>query len=57
MFPVVTNTKIDGVDAYATNDLFVPHPTKPHLWKIVGRADDQIVLGNSEKVSMAPGFV
>lgn len=52
MFPVVTNTKINGVPAYATNDLFAPHPTREDMWKIVGRADDQIVLSNSEKVGI-----
>ncbi|KAJ4474857.1 hypothetical protein J3R30DRAFT_3406051 [Lentinula aciculospora] len=27
--PSVLNTKIDGIDAYATSDLFLPHPTMP----------------------------
>ncbi|GJE93359.1 acetyl-CoA synthetase-like protein, partial [Phanerochaete sordida] len=35
---------------YATNDLWIPHPSKPGLWKIVGRKDDVIVLGAGEKV-------
>ena len=26
------------------------HPTKPDLWKIVGRMDEQIILSNGEKV-------
>ena len=39
------------LDAYATNDLVAPHPTRPGLWKLLGRRDDQIVLSNGEKVS------
>ena len=46
----VTNTTIDGVEAYATNDLVVPHPKRPGYWKLIGRRDDQIVLANGEKV-------
>lgn len=52
--PVVTNTQIDGVDAYATSDLLVPHPTKPGLWKIHGRKDDQIMLSTGEKTNPGP---
>lgn len=40
------------MEAYATNDLFVEHPTKKGWWKIVGRVDDQIALSNGEKVSI-----
>ncbi|KAJ3758360.1 acetyl-CoA synthetase-like protein [Lentinula raphanica] len=39
---------------YATSDLFVPHPTKEHLWKVVGRVDDVVVLSNGEKCVPAP---
>jgi hypothetical protein len=52
--PVVTNTQIDGADAYATSDLLVPHPTKPGLWKIYGRKDDQIMLSTGEKTNPGP---
>ncbi|KAI0795715.1 acetyl-CoA synthetase-like protein [Abortiporus biennis] len=52
--PRVFNTKVHGRDAYATNDLFLPHPTKPHLWKIYGRADDQIMLSTGEKTNPGP---
>ncbi|KAI0370654.1 acetyl-CoA synthetase-like protein [Pilatotrama ljubarskyi] len=48
----VVNTKVDGQDAYATSDLVEPHPTKPNLWRIYGRADEQIMLSNGEKVSL-----
>ncbi|KAM5540045.1 hypothetical protein V8D89_006185 [Ganoderma adspersum] len=51
----VLNTKIGGgVDAYATNDLVVPHPTRKGLWKLYGRRDDQIVLSNGEKTNPLP---
>ncbi|KAI0272871.1 acetyl-CoA synthetase-like protein [Russula aff. rugulosa BPL654] len=52
--PVVINTQIDGVDAYATSDLLVPHPTRPGLWKIYGRKDDQIMLSTGEKTNPGP---
>ena len=45
-----TNTKIGDREAYATSDLVMRHPTKPDLWKIVGRMDEQIILSNGEKV-------
>lgn len=36
---------------YHTNDLFVPHPTRPTLWKYAGRHDDVLVLSNGEKLN------
>ncbi|EKM57056.1 uncharacterized protein PHACADRAFT_208208 [Phanerochaete carnosa HHB-10118-sp] len=39
---------------YATKDLWIPHPSKSGLWKIVGRKDDVIVLGAGEKVVPLP---
>ncbi|KDR70727.1 hypothetical protein GALMADRAFT_75816 [Galerina marginata CBS 339.88] len=39
---------------YATSDLFEPHPTKKHLWKIVGRLDDVIIHSSGEKTVPAP---
>ncbi|KAI1789118.1 acetyl-CoA synthetase-like protein [Ganoderma leucocontextum] len=50
----VTNTKVGDQDAYATSDLAAPHPTQPGLWKIVGRADEQIILSNGEKTNPVP---
>ncbi|KAL0569048.1 hypothetical protein V5O48_012925, partial [Marasmius crinis-equi] len=47
--PSVINTQVDGIPAYATSDLFIPHPTKPGYWRIHGRADDQIVHNTGEK--------
>lgn len=52
MLPSVFNTTINGVPAYATGDLLTPHPTKPNLWKIFGRVDDQIMHSTGEKVGL-----
>ncbi|KAI0350279.1 acetyl-CoA synthetase-like protein [Trametes cingulata] len=38
----VTNTKIDGRDAYATSDLVEQHPTDKTLWRVYGRTDEQL---------------
>ncbi|GJE88440.1 acetyl-CoA synthetase-like protein [Phanerochaete sordida] len=45
---------VHGEKAYATSDLFEPHPTKEGLWKIVGRKDDVIILSNGEKIVPIP---
>ncbi|TFK32068.1 hypothetical protein BDQ12DRAFT_693080 [Crucibulum laeve] len=34
---------------FTSNDLWVPHPAKPGLWKCVGRKDAVTVLSNGEK--------
>ncbi|KAG8698324.1 hypothetical protein FRC09_007291, partial [Ceratobasidium sp. 395] len=52
--PLVINAEIDGKPAYSTKDLVVPHPAKPELWRLVGRADDQITLSNGEKINPGP---
>ncbi|KDN49451.1 hypothetical protein RSAG8_02153, partial [Rhizoctonia solani AG-8 WAC10335] len=53
--PFVINYRNErGEVGYATKDLVVPHPTKPGLWKVVGRLDDQIVLLNGEKTNPVP---
>ncbi|CAE6433215.1 unnamed protein product [Rhizoctonia solani] len=53
--PFVINYQNEsGETGYATKDLVVPHPTKPDLWKVVGRLDDQIVLLNGEKTNPVP---
>lgn len=36
---------------YNTNDLYQPHPTLPHHWLHVGRADDIIAFSNGEKLN------
>jgi carbohydrate kinase (thermoresistant glucokinase family) len=43
----VASNRADG--AYATSDLFEPHPTIDRAWKYGGRLDDTIVLLNGEK--------
>jgi hypothetical protein len=50
--PLLFNSKWNGDDAYVTGDLLAPHPTKEGFWKIFGRADDQIMLSNGEKVRL-----
>ncbi|KAF7314832.1 Non-canonical non-ribosomal peptide synthetase FUB8 [Mycena kentingensis (nom. inval.)] len=45
---------LPDVRGYATSDLWVPHPTKKDLWKIVGRIDDVVVHSNSEKTVPGP---
>ncbi|CCM01374.1 uncharacterized protein FIBRA_03424 [Fibroporia radiculosa] len=47
--PCVENLP-NGEHGYATSDIFVPHPSKPGLWKIIGRTDDVLILSNGEKV-------
>ncbi|KAM0449161.1 hypothetical protein ACHAO4_007823 [Trichoderma viride] len=43
----VKSSRPDG--AYATKDLFEPHPSIPRAWKYIARLDDTIVLVNGEK--------
>ncbi|KAI0942043.1 putative NRPS-like protein biosynthetic cluster [Taiwanofungus camphoratus] len=44
----------NGERGYATSDIWEQHPTKPGLWRIVGRTDDVIVLGSGEKTVPIP---
>ena len=47
--------ELDGIPAFATGDLFSPHPTgKKDLWRICGRKDDQIMHSNGEKTNPGP---
>ncbi|KAI1786493.1 acetyl-CoA synthetase-like protein [Ganoderma leucocontextum] len=48
------NTKFEGKDAYATNDILEPHSTRPGWYKYYGRLDDQIILSNGEKTNPTP---
>ncbi|KAG8930870.1 hypothetical protein FRC02_003563 [Tulasnella sp. 418] len=52
--PGVINTTYENGPAYTTNDLLVRHPTKPNLWRVYGRADDQIMLSTGEKTNPGP---
>ncbi|KAJ3528806.1 hypothetical protein NMY22_g9265 [Coprinellus aureogranulatus] len=47
--PAVLNCERDGVAMYDTRDILAPHPSVPGLWKIHGRADDQIIHSTGEK--------
>ncbi|KAF8312105.1 acetyl-CoA synthetase-like protein [Clavulina sp. PMI_390] len=49
--PMVINTETPDGPGYNTKDLFVPHPHKHGLWKIVGRVDDQVTLATGEKIN------
>ncbi|KAJ7731262.1 acetyl-CoA synthetase-like protein [Mycena metata] len=42
------------VKGYATKDLFERHPTKPDLYRIVGRLDDVLIMANGEKTVPGP---
>ncbi|KDR79170.1 hypothetical protein GALMADRAFT_1363110 [Galerina marginata CBS 339.88] len=54
VFHQVSVENLSDVKGYATSDLWVPHPTKPYFWKIVGRRDDVIVHTSGEKTVPAP---
>ncbi|KAJ7647851.1 hypothetical protein FB45DRAFT_732988, partial [Roridomyces roridus] len=51
-FPMVEN--LPDVRGYATSDLCINHPTKKHLWRVVGRLDDTIIHSSGEKTVPAP---
>ncbi|CCM02157.1 uncharacterized protein FIBRA_04235 [Fibroporia radiculosa] len=53
LLPSVENLP-NGEHGYSTSDVWVPHPSKPGLWRIVGRSDDVIVLGSGEKTVPVP---
>ncbi|KAH8114785.1 acetyl-CoA synthetase-like protein [Phellopilus nigrolimitatus] len=52
--PSVTNTSFSEEDVYATSDLLIRHPSVEGLYKIHGRADDQIMLSSGEKTNPGP---
>ncbi|KZP19605.1 acetyl-CoA synthetase-like protein [Athelia psychrophila] len=45
---------LPDVKGYATNDCWVPHPTKPNFWRIVGRLDDVLILASGYNMVPAP---
>ncbi|KAI0087636.1 hypothetical protein BDY19DRAFT_994946 [Irpex rosettiformis] len=47
--PAVINN--ENPRGFLTSDLWLPHPSRPDLWKIGGRLDDTVVLSNGEKVN------
>ncbi|THV08177.1 acetyl-CoA synthetase-like protein [Dendrothele bispora CBS 962.96] len=52
--PQVFNTTIDGVDGYSTHDMIEEHPKYKGYWKILGRADSQIIHSSGEKTNPGP---
>ena len=52
--PNVFNSVINGRPAYSTSDLLERHPTKHNLFRVFGRADDQLMLSTGEKTNPAP---
>lgn len=42
------------VQTWRTKDLFIPHPSKPGLWRFHSRTDDIIVLSSGHKVWPIP---
>ncbi|KAF7985842.1 hypothetical protein HWV62_526 [Athelia sp. TMB] len=50
----VSVVNLPNVRGYASSDLWAPHPTKPDLWKIVGRRDDVLVLASGENMVPTP---
>ncbi|PBK68197.1 NRPS-like enzyme [Armillaria solidipes] len=53
--PAVFNTEIDGVKALDTKDLVQLHPLNRKLFKVYGRADDQIM--HSTGVRFSQGWI
>jgi len=49
--PAVVNCEIRGVPAFATADLFQPHPEKPGLWRYLCRKDTWIVHSTGYKTN------
>ncbi|KAK0219168.1 NRPS-like enzyme [Armillaria fumosa] len=52
--PAIFNTEIDGVKALDTKDLVQLHPSNRKLFKVYGRADDQIMHSTGEKTNPGP---
>ncbi|KAJ7095660.1 putative aminoadipate reductase [Mycena epipterygia] len=50
----VSVENLSDIRGYATSDLWVNHPEKHHLWKMVGRIDDVIVHTSGEKTVPGP---
>ncbi|KAJ6601010.1 putative aminoadipate reductase [Mycena vulgaris] len=50
----VSVENLPDVRGYSTKDLFERHPTKPDLFRIVGRLDDVLIMANGEKTVPGP---
>ncbi|KAJ7193227.1 putative aminoadipate reductase [Mycena pura] len=45
---------LPDVKGYSTKDVLEQHPTKPDLYRIVGRLDDVLIMANGEKTVPGP---
>ncbi|KAK0212031.1 NRPS-like enzyme [Armillaria fumosa] len=52
--PAAFNAEIDGIEALDMKDLVQLHPSNPRLWKVYGRADEQITHSTGEKTNPEP---
>lgn len=52
--PTVFDSEIDGVQAFDTKDLVQLHPLNRNLFKVYGRADEQIMHSTGEKTNPVP---
>ncbi|KAK0184801.1 NRPS-like enzyme [Armillaria mellea] len=52
--PAVLNSEIDGIKAFDTKDLVQLHPLNRNLFKVYGRADEQIMHSTGEKTNPVP---
>ncbi|VDB87373.1 unnamed protein product [Peniophora sp. CBMAI 1063] len=52
--PNVINTTVNGKPGFATGDLVQEHPLYKGIYKIFGRADEQIMLSTGEKTNPVP---
>ncbi|KAK0451172.1 NRPS-like enzyme [Desarmillaria tabescens] len=52
--PAVFDSEIDGVKAFDTKDLVQLHPSNRNLFKVYGRADEQIMHSTGEKTNPVP---
>ncbi|KAK0215362.1 NRPS-like enzyme [Armillaria nabsnona] len=52
--PAAFNSEIDGIEALDMKDLVQLHPSNRRLWKVYGRADEQITHSTGEKTNPEP---
>lgn len=48
------NHNLPGIAKWRTNQLFIPHPSKPKLWRFHGLRDDSTLLSTGEKFDPTP---
>ncbi|KAK0184035.1 NRPS-like enzyme [Armillaria mellea] len=52
--PTALNSEIDGIEALDMKDLVQLHPSNKSLWKVYGRADEQITHSTGVKTNPEP---